>query len=440
MEAGTKVTPTEKQADGGGPQASIHWKNRYIPISPSDLARGLEGEAERLGISASELHRVLLAIEEATSKETRSIKRTMTDIYATFNPDRDTMPMCVLPKEQWEASYADLERRVAYLFEKANFEQLSDVQVETAIHEAKTHGLRIRIRAERVDKLLLWVRGRGVMYKKKRHWKSPMRGRNSKYAVYHRLGVLAKLKDDPHVHLKLFRDVPAADIEALLPHAEVRMSWTDRAKVIGSGAGALGTLAIKIIQGALTLALISKLIWVVLMALSLMAGRTFFGYRRNKTLRDAQRTQHLYYQTLANNGGVLSWLVDMIGQEEEKEAMLGYVMCLRDESGPVEQNPESGSGQEGTAATSREAFDRFRHRTEVFLKERFGVSVDFDAADSIETLTRYELLRDAERLRSVGISEAIERIEAYCENGLWRGYHERMIQKGASAERQIPAS
>jgi hypothetical protein len=289
MNAGESSTPPITPTGAApGPNAAA-WKNRFIPISPVDLARGLEGEAARVGVSSCELRRILLAIEEATSKETRALKRRMADIYATFNPDRDTMPMCVLPKDQWDESYADLEKRVAYLFDKANFEQLSDVQIETAILEAKTHGLRIRIRAERVDKLFLWVRGRGVIYKRKRYWKAPVRGRNSKHAVFHRLGVLAKLKDDPHVHLKLFRDVPAADIEALLPHAEVQMSWFDRFKVIGGGAGALSTLAIKLLQGALTLALVSKLIWVVLMALGLMAGRTFFGYRRNKSMRDAQR-------------------------------------------------------------------------------------------------------------------------------------------------------
>lgn len=423
MNAGASPTPLPNQPGDSPPPAAIPWKNRFIPISPADLARGLEGEAGRLGVGVDEIRDALLAIEEATSKETRVIKRTMTDIYATFNPDRDTMPMCVLPKDQWEASYADLEKRVAYLFDKANFEQLSDVQIETAILEAKSHGLRIRIRAERVDKLLLWVRGRGVVYKRKRHWKAPVRGMNSKYAVFHRLGVLAKLKDDPHVHLKLFRDVPAADIESLLPHAEVQMSWVDRVKVIGGGAGALGTLAIKLIQ----VAVVGQLIWVVLMAFGLMAGRTFFGYRRNKTLRDAKRTQHLYYQTLANNGGVLSWLVDMIGQEEEKEAMLGYVMCMDD---GVKSPDEAATSTAQTCERGEAGIAEFKHRAETFLRERFGVAVDFDAADSIETLDRFNLWQSMNTLRSVGIKEAIWRIEVYCQKGLWRGYHEKMIHGG----------
>lgn len=415
--------------------ASAPTINRFIPISPVDLARGLEREAHGLGVPVAEMREVLSAIEEATSRETRAIKRTMADLYAIFNPDRDTLPMCVLPQDQWEASYADLENRVAYLFDKANFELLSDVQIETAILEAKSHGLRIRIRAERVDKLFLWVRGRGVIYKRRKHWKSPFRGTNAKYAVFHRLGVLAKLKDDPHVHLKLFRDVPAADIEALLPHAEVRMSWFDRVKVIGGGAGALGTLAIKVIQGALTLALVSKLVWVLLMALGMMAGRTFFGYRRNKTMRDAQRTQHLYYQTLANNGGVLSWLVDMIGQEEEKEAMLGYVLCM-----------EPGPATEATGHDTRSpaGVAEFKRRVESFLKERFSAAVDFDSADSLETLDRFELWRSDGLLRTVGIHEAIRRLHAYCQTGRWRDYHERMIaereriRRAGEARRHAP--
>lgn len=397
--------------------------NRFIPVSATDLARGLIADAEGLGFRSDSLAAVIEAIQDAVSRETRSIERSMADTYAPFNPDRDTLPLCHLPQEEMEAGFDDLEKRLTYLFDKANFERLDEFTVESAISEAKSHGLRIRIRAERVDKLLMWTRGRGVIYKRLPHWKSPVRGRNVKFQVFHRLGVLAKLKDDPYVHLKLFRDVPVADIEALLPHAEVGMNWLDRIKVIGGGAGALGTVVVKLLQGALTLALVSKLVWLIAMAVGLMAGRTFLGYRRNKSLRDAQRTQHLYFQTLANNSGVISWLVDTIGQEEEKEAMLGYALgrATSDVDGP---GGEGAGGEQG-----RDPSSIIKAGVESYVFERYGARMDFDVRDAEETLDRLGLWGDRSKRRTCSPSEALAALRRYMDSPKPGMYHEAMISQ-----------
>lgn len=424
--------------------------NRFIPISATDVYRGLISDAAKLGFRTDSLAAVLESIQDAVARETRSLERTMADVYAPFNPDRDTMPLCQLPNEDAEGSFQDLERRLTYLFEKANFERLDDVTIEAAIKEAKTHGLRIRIRAERVDKLLIWIRGRGVIYKRLPHWKSPWRGRNVKFQVFQRLGVLAKLKDDPHVNIKLFRDVPVADIEALLPHAEVGMNWFDRVKVIGGGAGALSTLAVKLIQGAITLALVSKLMWLIAMAVGLMAGRTIMGYRRNKSQRDAQRTRHLYYQTLANNGGAISWLIDMIGQEEEKEAMLAYALGRTPEEGAGGAEASTGGGDEhanhaasrnGVCATSVPAaapageggsvgaVAGLKGRAEEYLFERYGVRVDFDEADAIETVDRFELWHTRDEHRTLSPAAALAALRRYVDSARPAMYHEEMASR-----------
>lgn len=382
--------------------------NRFIPVSATDLARGLIADAERLGLQPDSLAAVIDAIQDAIAREVRSLERSTADAYAPFNPDRDTLPLCHLPREEADTHFSDLERRLSYLFDKANFERLDDFTIESAINEAKTHGLRIRIRADRVDKLLMWTRGRGIIYKRLPHWKSPIRGRNVKCQVFHRLGVLAKLKGDPHVHLKLFRDVPVADIEALLPHAEVGMNWLDRVKVIGGGAGALGTVAVKLLQGALTLALVSKLAWLIAMAVGLMAGRTFLGYRRNKSLRDAQRTRHLYYQTLANNSGVISWLVDTIAQEEEKEAMLGYAL---------------GQSASQPLHTKR----RIKHAAEAYILDRYGARVDFDEPDAVETLDRFGLWADRALHQTRTPASALTALRTYIGSATPAHYHENCM-------------
>jgi len=413
--------PSVAGAHGGGPSGAAPTGGaRFIPVSTCDLARALQRDAAEFGMSREEMAAVLHAAEEAIAAEIRPLERSTADEYAAFNPDRDTVPLCVLPRDQLDHQYASLEERVVYLFDKANFERLDDVEIAAAIREAKSHGLRIRIRAERVERLLMWVRGHGFIYKRVPHWSAPFRGRNVRFAVFQRLGVLARLKDDPHVHLRLFRDVPVADVESLLPHAEVGMSWLDRGKVIAGGAGALATLVIKLLQGALTLALLSKLVWVAAMAFGMMAGRTFLGYRRNKSLRDAQRTRHLYYQTLANNGGVLSWLVDMIGQEEEKEAILGYAASKL-------QTPDEPPTPVRPAMLAE--------RAQSYLHAHFGVAVRFDAADAIETMERFGLLQRDAPGAVVDPQTAVDRLRAAAQTDTARSYHARMMAAHAETNR-----
>lgn len=174
-----------------------------------------------------------------------------------------------------------------------------------------------------------------------------------------------QLKGDSAVHLKIFRDIPVADVEALLPHAEVHMSWTDRMKVVGGSAGAFAGVLLKLAQGALTLAYLSQLLWLGLAACGEMAVRAFLGYRRTRKIRDGQRTHHLYYQLVASNPGVLAWAVSTTAQEEEKEAMLAYALC----SGVVVRDE-----------------DDLRARAGAYLRERFGIEASFDAPDAVRTL------------------------------------------------------
>ena len=213
------------------------------------------------------------------------------------------------------------------VLEKANFERLSDVDVASAVRAANASGLRVRLRPERVDHLELWIRGYGSTERHYRTWRKPIQGESRTLEVFRRIVVVARLHDDPHVLIKMFKDIPVADIEALLPHAEVEMSWRDRALLLGGGAGTLGTTALKISKIALSVAMLGKLAWIVLVGTAMIGYRTFAGYRRARSSRDSQRTKNLYFQNLSNNGAALATLIAMITQEELKEAILAYALC-----------------------------------------------------------------------------------------------------------------
>ena len=231
--------------------------------------------------------------------------------------------------------------------------------------------------------LRIWVRGRGATTKLERRAWRPWQADEIEVPLFKRLVVVTRLKGEPHVILKLFKDIPEAEAEALLPHAEVTMSLWDRIKLLGTGAGTLGITVTKLTKIAIGFAALWKLAWILLIGLATVSVRAAFGYRNARINRNWQRTQHLYFQNLGNNASALQLLVAKVKQEEFKEVLLGYLFS----------QPSCGADN-----------SVLRDRVEAYLQERFGVEVDFDVDDATGKLERLGLCAnvDASDVRSIG--------------------------------------
>jgi hypothetical protein len=370
--------------------------DRFVPVRFEDLVDAIAADAPKFGRVSGHIRQVAEALELVVALEALGLRRELDGRYAAFNPDRDTVGPAQLGDEAAApgspgpadpaadaAAYDQLLARLAYLLDKANYERLDDASIERAIETANSHGMRIRVRAERVERLDLYVRGRGTISRTLRSWRRPIRGVDQTLDVYKRLVVIAHLAGDAPVIIKMFRDIPMSDLEALLPHAEVQMNWFDRAKVFGGGAGALSGVGAKVFQtivgGA---ALASNFIWVLIAALFGLSVRSFLGYRRAKGHRESQRTKHLYYQGIASNAAALHSLISTITHEEMKEALLAYAFAASNEAGYAD----------------RDALDRDVER---WLVQRFRAQVNFDAADGVETIVRWGLVRSERDLRAL---------------------------------------
>lgn len=365
--------------------------DRFVPLRAADLIEVLADEFEASGGNAMEFRAVASAVREIIDQESACFERELDERYAPCNPDLDTvMPRHVAARS--ETHYAELNRWFGYLLEKANFAELDDVQIEQVVHIAESRGLRVRLNPQRIASLSIWVRGRGTIARRVLTWRKPFRGALQTVPVFRRLVILARLRDDHSVIVKMFKDIPEDDIEALLPHAEVTMSWRDHMFTLGGSMGALGSAAWKFLTAAAIA--ITQFVWVLTFGLLMMAYRVFMGYRRARAERDSQRTRHLYYQNLTNNSGTLHLLVQMIAQEELKEAMLAYVFCLANGGPPADASELS-------------------RRVEQFLKERFAFDVRFDTDDAIATLERLRLWNDRDSLKVLPTLLAIDRLREH---------------------------
>ena len=314
------------------------------------------------------------------------------ELYAPIDPDADTVPIpgCTRPATD------DADERFLGAFEaalvKANYRKLEFKVLENAIAAPNELGLNYVPDLKLFEHLRVYVRGVGRIDRTIRTLKTRFLKRTLTHDAYRRVVIVLKFKPADKlgeyvrhdvVYLRLFRDVPHAEMDMHLPEqgTKIRMPWIDRLQVASPLMVGLPTLAAKAI---FTSMLVSP--WAVPLLLTGPIGagvKSFLGFQRTKQKYLAKMIRHLYYLTLANNSSVINRLVDSAEEEEIKEALLAYFFLWvgRDDPEPWDAR-------------------RLDARIEAFLREKRCGDVDFEIADALAKLNRLGLVRPTPRLIS----------------------------------------
>ena len=185
-----------------------------------------------------------MPLRACVDQETAAFRRRLDVLYDPFNPDRDTTIPDYDDADKSDEAMRKLLHCVEYLMDKANFTSMSEVHIEQAIQAANHRGIRVRFDASMIDSLTLWVRGIGRTHEAGQVGAPPdRRTGEADRGLPPARRACARLKEEDDLLLKKFRNIPTADLEALLPHAQVSMNWFDRAKVAVGAGGALGSIA-----------------------------------------------------------------------------------------------------------------------------------------------------------------------------------------------------
>jgi hypothetical protein len=376
-------------------------------VASDDLIDYMSADTETFGDTASSIGEVASWFIRILEQEKSAFERIIIRNYARINPDRETID--VLNGDQPdETDFELLNSKVQHMLEKANFEKLSDDQVRTAVEAGNTHGLKVKLDEDSLEEMAIWVRGRSTAPYNRRTLAHPIKGETSMIAIFNRLAVITRPSGEATVQVRLFKDIPIRDVEALLPNANVRMGLKDAVMMVGGGAGAVWTVVTKVLAVGLIVA--TQLLWVIALPLAGLFWKVFSGYRRAIRDRDSNRAKHLYFQSLGANRSAIHMISFMICEEEIKEAVLLYVFCLDVES----------DGRSTSEAAIKTEIERY-------LKNLTEVDVDFDIDDAIETLSRMELWKDRSELRVIPATEAESKLEAHCQQGLSRDYHAGLL-------------
>ncbi len=374
---------------------------------------------ERLDTRANDFRQLCYMLEQIFHFEFHQVVEALKDAYSDFDPDSDTRDPGI-GQRKTSSKFVQL---LDGLLEKANYERVSQSELNQALTESSLFKIRLHVDFDDFSELSLFARG----VSKKRESLSNWFGLGSQeveFTNYDRVVVYIRIRDD-YVHtkqdfascragatlLKLFRNVPRADLEMLFPNTRVRMRLLDKL-LIGIPAVVSGGVVLTTKLGA-SLVLLGSLLgyWlgvsqqpaeldqaslmVLFAGVAALGGYLWkqFNNFKNRKLRFMQAlTRNLYFKNLDNNAGVFHRLANDAEEEECKEAMLAYYFLLVSEG-------RFDSGE----------LDRV---IETWFEERWNCRIDFEIEDALRKLSALGLVHETDgRFEAVAVSEGIRLLD-----------------------------
>jgi hypothetical protein len=355
------------------------------------------------------------------------------DTYYPFNPDSDTRTVVEVSPTEREAVQQRLVDELTALAEDANFERISRDDLGRAFVEESLMKVRLEADFDDFEQVVFYRRGEHIREEEVTHLFG-LRRETLEFTNYAKVLVYVKFKDASHFEargrkiatlpfrpgstiIKLFQDVPRADLEMLFPNAQVRMRPVDKL-LIGVPAVVSGVIVIatKIIASLIPLLLLLGF-WLGVhkepvqlnqgQLLALGAAFVAFGgyvvrqftkFKNRKIQFMKTLSDNLYFRNLDNDAGVFHHLLDAAEEEEVKEAVLAYHF-LRTAGRPL------------TAA-------ELDQRIEDWFARRWEAVFDFEIDDGVSKLRRLRLVDEdgGGRLTAVTLDEAKRRLDQTWDN------------------------
>lgn len=373
---------------------------RSIPIRPFDLERLILSDPQLAPEERPQFQRLFRLLGSVLHHEYHALLLRLKDLYAPLDPDSDNIDLPGYMRRHSEGVDEQFLEQFQMLLVRANYQPLALEFLEEAVAAPNELGLNYVPDFDLFEHMLVWVRGETQLTRPLRSLRTRFRKKVIHQEGFHRLVVMLKFKPGNDLgdyarsdvlYLRLFKDVPRVDMEMHLPEqgTKVKMRMIDKARIASPVAMGLPTLVLKLTGGVL----LSLPALGGLLVAPITAGlNSFFGFRRARQQHLHYMIRHLYYLTLANNGSVITRLLDAAEEEEFKEAILAYVVLWR-------------------ARHQQEPWDvsRLDRAVERWLSDRAGLTIDFEIGDALAKLRRFGLVQTDTQgvLRAVSPQEAL---------------------------------
>lgn len=385
----------------------IHYQTdvleRFIPVSIEMLIADLVNSSTLTpdqNFAFEQFANNYIALFHAnTHKKLRHLK----NIYQPFNPDLDTL---ISEPIDTKNQLSQLKKELYSILDSANYEKISEASLNEALNKISPHGVKVSVDFEAFAEVSLFYRGSALHTESRRNWKRlQFKKKPTEVQVYRRLFVLLQPKsrqqwidhlrkqkqlslkkatkhvnaalkilgvsgEEDIVYIKLFKDIPRADLEMLFPNTRVQIRLFDKIKlgVLGGGGTAGGVMAmvtklsvaIDPFNAVLAIGGLLGVIW-----------RQIAKVFSQRAKYSAILTKNLYFYNLNNNMGSLEYIIASAESEECKEALLAYFFLLK------------------KGKTSRQTLDE---SIEEYIYKQYSIPMNFEIDDGLSKLQQSQLL------------------------------------------------
>jgi hypothetical protein len=355
---------------------------------------------------------------------------TLKNCYFPFNPDADTRLKYDHSEQEKKELQKKLVETLAEVLNAANFQKITEADLEEALAEESLFKIRLGVDFNDFEEVIFYQRGESFKEEIKIKYfglkKTPLRFTN-----YDRVIIYIKFKEEDYFKakdqktlyftpgstiIKLFQNVPKADLEMLFPNSEVRMKTIDKL-IIGIPAVVSGIVVITTKLGA-SILLIASIIsfWLGLskqevriepqhlIALGLgLATLGLFLFKqinkfKNRKIKFMKAlSDNLYFKNLDNNTGVFHHLIDAAEEEEFKEAILAYYFLL----------------VENRDLTKTELDDT----VERWFESEHNCRINFEIEDALYKLERWGIINlDKNIIRRKNLNDALQQLDKIWDN------------------------
>ena len=400
-------------------------RDRFIPFRKADIIEMCINDS-RLSKTDQNLFRQFCHILKSLIHfEFHQKLEMLKDCYSPFNPDADTRMNYNYSETEKVGLQKKLVETLTEILNAANFQKITKTDLEEALKEESLFKIRLRVNFTDFEEVLFYQRGEST----KKETLVKFFGLKKEpiiFTNYERVLIFIKFKEEDYFKaknqkalyftpgstiIKLFQDVPKADLEMLFPNSEVRMKTIDKL-IIGIPALVSGIVVIATKLGASILLIASVIsFWLGLnqkevrieqqhlialgLGLATLGGFLFkqtnkFKNRKIKFMKAL--ADNLYFKNLDNNIGVFHHLIDSAEEEEFKEAILSYYFIWVED-------------RNLTTTELDEIIERW-------FENKHNCIINFEIEDALRKLECWDLVnRDTNILRVKNLNDAMQQLD-----------------------------
>jgi hypothetical protein len=384
---------------------------RFIPFQKTEIVRLLCEDGYLTPSKQKKFHNVCRLLESIFHfifhEKIECLKRN----YYPLNPDKITKTTKNYSSNDINESEKKLLEKFEEILNDANYEKITQDDLNYAIEKASLFKINLFVDFDDFESQIIYRKGvREEKNIQKRLFRKPVK---TGITVFDRVALLIKFKDNAYFEsqkrkdlkfkpgsmiIKLFKNIPKADMEMMFPNTQVRMRYRDIFFMIVCALG--GGVAVVLKASAGLIAMFSVL-WFLTRSfiytggdipplgpteISCMVGgisaltaiiaflvKHWNDYKNRiiKFMKDLG--DNLYFKNLDNNAGVFHYILNEAEEEECKEAILSYYFLLRSENG----------------LTSSE----LDNDIEQWFAKKYDTVIDFEISDALRKLKKFDLCK-----------------------------------------------